>query len=77
MLKSLLQGEKLFLGLVSSNALLAALHAFLIKIQVELSAVLTILQIVVALLAIAHVVRKFFTSKKSKSNEIIPPPDSP
>lgn len=78
MIKTLVEGEKTFLGLVSSNAVLAGVHAFLQKYQLELNSMLTILQIIVAVVAIIHVIQKWIKSRKKKNEKpFIPPVDSP
>lgn len=75
MIKTLVEGEKGFLALVTSNAFLAGVHVFLQKIQVELNSMLTILQIIVAIVAVIHIVQKWINNRKKK-NEVLPP-DSP
>lgn len=59
MLRHILQGEKPFLALLSANGVLASVRKFFVGHQPELSALLTVLQILVAVVTLIHFARKY------------------
>ena len=70
-MKALLQNEKLLSSYIFANISLEGVRHVIHLIQPELTAILTVIQIVVGVLTIIHVYRKW-----KKSHEIVHP-DSP
>lgn len=65
MIKQIFANEKLLFASVSANGFLEWFRRIVISHQPELTAMLTILQIVVALLTVAHIVRKWIRTWKA------------
>ena len=59
MIRTLLRDEKPFLALLGANGTLAYVHKFFVTHQPELTAFLTVLQIIIAIMTILHFARKY------------------
>lgn len=78
MIKNLVHNEKLLFAALGANGFLEYVRHIALRFQPELTAMLTILQIMVAALTIAHIVRKWFLThtKHEKNPPSVPPGDS-
>jgi hypothetical protein len=72
----ILQNEKLFATLTFANVSLESVRRFILRFQPELTFMLTLVQIIVGVLTIIHIVKKWWKAYKKK-NEAPPAPDSP
>jgi hypothetical protein len=63
-MKRFFENEKLLFAALSFNGALEGVRHFVIKYQPELTALLTILQIAIAALTLAHLGKKLITHKK-------------
>jgi hypothetical protein len=73
MFKQLIQNEKMLFAAVGTNGFLEGLRHVLTRYQPELTALLSLLQITVAVLTIAHIARKWFLTRKPKHEKKSPP----
>lgn len=64
MIKEAIQHEKLLFASLGANGFLQWLHHFVLAHQPEATALLTWLQILVAALTVAHIIRKYIHKKK-------------
>lgn len=63
-IKHIFQNDKAVLALVGTNGFFEAVHRFVIQHQQEASALLTWLQIAIAIWTIVHFAKKTFWKKK-------------
>jgi len=73
----LVDGERRFWGYIGANASLGGVHAAALKWnavatdwQPVLSGILTVVQIVIGVLTVVHIVRKWVKAKHEKSNPV-------
>lgn len=64
MIREIFQHEKLLFASLGANGFLEGIRRFMIAHQSEASAALTWLQIIIAVLTLAHIVRKYLPKKK-------------
>lgn len=67
MIRTVLQNEKPILALLGVNGALGAVHRFFITHQPELTSVLTVLQIIIAVMTITHFTLKYVKARRNKS----------
>ena len=68
-MRAILRDEKPFLALLGANGVLASMHKFFLSHQPELTAFLTVLQIIIALMTIFHFARKYVQYLVHSANE--------
>ena len=66
---NILEGDRSILALIGANGVLASVRKFFVSHQPELTAFLTVLQIVVALITILHFARKYWVKWVQKRIE--------
>lgn len=59
MIRAVLQNEKPILAMLGLNGLLGAVHKFFITHQPEMTSILTVLQIIVAVMTVTHFTVKY------------------
>lgn len=75
MFKHIIEKEKALVGLIFANGSLEGVHRFIIRFQPEINTLVSVVQIVVGVLTVIHIIKKWRQSRKAKNE--VPTPDSP
>jgi uncharacterized membrane protein YidH (DUF202 family) len=75
-MKQLIEGEFPLGTLTVANISLVAVSSFLHRIKPELDAALTVVQIVVGIITVIHVVKKWVQTRRAKNEKTPLPPSS-